>query len=298
MNQILALGGGVDSTVLALIDADRERASSWLGIERAVLDAVFPSCSHWVFADPGAEFAVTYANIGRLEEVAALSSKELVTVRKQGENIQEWLLRLGTVPLMPGGAHVCSLKFKGEVMQAWAKDKFEGQPVNWAVGIEANEERRHKRFTPAKDSAHSFIYPLRELELARADCERLLHEWGWGEVRKSSCVFCPFMQSSEIIAVLGDPETAPLVHAIERRFEQTSPLKYARWIEEGCPTNKAGRAPHGMWRRDSWKEGSRLFAKQVGGKRLSTREWEQFAKGGELALLEYEGQLRLFEIGP
>lgn len=52
-----------------------------------------------------------------------------------------------------------------------------------------------------------------------------------------------------------------------------SAVKNKAWIDAGKPLNKGGRAPRGMWRKDSWAEGARLFAKTVEGRRLSVDEW-------------------------
>lgn len=294
---LLALGGGVDSTALALIDANRNLASEFLAISRSGLDVAFPPCKAWVFADPGAEFSQTYENLTRLEVLAEGIGKQLVTVRKgevegtgRRETITEWVLRLGAVPLLPGGSHVCSLKFKGEVMQAWAKQQFPEAAICWAVGIEANESTRCKRFTQKTNSAQSFDYPLRELDLTRDRCIAWLAFCGWGEVHKSSCKFCPFMQDEEIISLFSnEPEAVELAALIEGRFRETSPQKHTAWLEAGCPTNKAGRAPKGMWRRDSWADGARLWAKSVDGGPISVEEWRTIAQGRLATLCESTG---------
>lgn len=289
---LLALGGGVDSTALALIDAHRIEACRWLDIAPASLDAAFPPCDAWVFSDPGAEFPATYRNLERLQLLADAGAHRFVTVQKEGETIVEYLLRLGTVPLMPGGPHTCSLKFKGEVLQKWAKAEFEGQSVTWAIGIEANEGARSKRFKAAKDAMQIFRYPLRELGLTRTDCLDWLRHIGWGEVAKSSCTFCPFMQEEEIVDLFrNQPDAAELARRIEARFEETSAVKHAAWNEAGQPLNSAGHAPRGMWRRDSWRAGARLWAKEIGGRRLRVAEWEIYAQGGMKALNESRGQL-------
>lgn len=37
------------------------------------------------------------------------------------------------------------------------------------------------------------------------------------------------------------------------------------------------RAPKGMWRKNAWEEGARLFARSVDGRKLSVEEWEVLA---------------------
>lgn len=270
MKNILAFGGGVDSTALLLILLEGHPHIS-------PVDAV-------VFADPGAEWPETYQNIERAKSACEKAGIEFVTVRKgecsgtgSRETITEWITRLGVVPLLPGGSHVCSLKFKGEVMQRWAEQRFPGEDITWYVGIEADEEKRSKRFTvrsTGKKTRHSFAYPLQFLGMTRADCIEYLRESGWGEVHKSSCVFCPFMQEDEIKEAVSRPETRELLLQIEMNFKQTSSRKFQAWQDAGEPRlGTCGRAPKGMWAKDSWASGARLFAKSVDGRRLSVSEW-------------------------
>lgn len=267
---VLSFGGGVDSSTLIAIDENRDRACEFLGISREELDRVFPVIEHHVFADTGAESAATYRNIERVQEILG---GRLNIVRKDGETITEWCLRLGSVPVMPGGSHVCSLKYKGEVMAKWAKER-ELNPT-WIIGIEANEGRRAKRFTAPKGDTANYIYPLIDLGLTRDRCLELLAFLGWHGVEKSSCVFCPFKSEDELRDMwLNDREAWDLCVKIEHRFEEASLEKHRAWIDAGRPLNKGGRAPRGMWRKDSFAEGARLFVKKVDGRQLSLAEWD------------------------
>ncbi len=272
MRQILlSYGGGRDSTALVAIDLARDRAARYLGLDRAALDAAFPPFDKAVFADPGAEFGVTYRTI---ERVQRRLGERLVTTAKAGETIHEWCLRLGVVPVMPGGSHVCSKKFKGDVLARWARDQGITHPT-WLIGIEADEGRRAKRFTPPKGDTATYRYPLIELGLTRERLTPLLTHLGWGEIHKSSCVFCPFMSEAEIHDLYHHhPEHWAQVAELEDAFREMSAIKHRRWRDAGAPLNAAGRAPKGMWRKDSWAEGARLFVKRIEGRQLSVREWE------------------------
>src|SRR3546814_19797713 len=86
---------------------------------------------------------------------------------------------------MPGGSHVCSKKFKGDVLAAWAKAEGIEAPV-WLIGIEAGEGRRVKRFTVPKDVAAEYRYPLVDLGLTRADLDGLPEHLGWDDVHQRS----------------------------------------------------------------------------------------------------------------
>ncbi len=278
MTTVLSFGGGKDSTCLVAIDLERDRSAELLGITRARLDEVFPSPDRIVFSDTGAEFDETYDNV---EKVWQLTGDRFDLVAKDGETLTELTLRLGNVPVMGGGSHVCSKKFKGEVMARWAKQQFPGETITWQIGIEANETRRAV-FTPPKGDTAIYTFPLRDLGLDRETLDRLLKDLGWGEIRKSSCTFCPFMSVEEIEELYrNDPEKWELCRRIEHKFEETAPIRYQTWIDAGRPVTKGKkqRAPIGMWRLDSWAEGRRLFIKKIAGKQLTIEEWEQHFDG-------------------
>ena len=73
---------------------------------------------------------------------------------------------------------------------------------------------------------------------------------------------------------VNHPEDWQLAADVESRFEHMSAVKHQAWLDAGQPLNKGGKAPKGMWRKDSWTEGARLFAKTIEGRRLSVPEWE------------------------
>lgn len=269
---LLSYGGGKDSTTMIAMDLNRDATALYLGITRECLDEALPSFDFAIFSDPGAEFEVTYKTIDKVKSVLG---DRLVITQKEGETISEWCHRLGIVPVMPGGSHVCSKKFKGDVLAAWAKKQNIDEPI-WLIGIEANEGRRAKRFTPPKGDNAEYRYPLIDLGLTREDLDGLLNHLGWEAVHKSSCVFCPYMAEWEIKEMyFNHPDDWKKVVEIEDRFCEMSAIKHQAWLDAGKPLNKGGRAPRGMWRQNSWSDGARIFARTVNGKRLSVREWEE-----------------------
>lgn len=266
---ILSFGGGLDSTTLIAIDRNRDRVAKLLRIDRQRIDDVFPAVDHIVFSDTGAEHRWTYEHIAQIDGVT--------TVQKDGESIADWCERLGIVPLMPGASHICSLKFKGEVMAKWAREQGITAPT-WIIGIEADEGARVKRFQKAPDDAATYLYPLVELGLTRDRCELLLIALGWAVPNKSSCTFCPFKSEEELRDMFeNDPEAWAQCERIEAAFEAASAAKHQAWIDAGQPLSngKRPRAPKGMWRKNSWAEGARLFAKKIDGRQLSMAEWAE-----------------------
>ena len=255
--RVLSFGGGVDSS--AILHYHLEWSS--LGIDQVV------------FADTGAESKSTYANVQRFKARCDEAGLPFEIVAKEGETITEWVTRLGIVPVMAGGSHVCSKKYKGDIIQAWVGANFPAAKITYLIGIEANEGKRTAAFTPPKGDEASYEYPLQDMGMTRQDCIDLL-EIDNIEVAKSSCVFCPFMSHAEIRDLRNDPEAWETIKLVERRFSEESPRKHQAWLDAGQPLNAGGRCFKGHWRKDAWAEGTRLFIRKHNGKQLSVTEWE------------------------
>lgn len=277
MKTTLSFGGGVDSSTILAMALNRDLAASLLGIERTELDAKLPEFDEIVFADTGAESAATMANVERFKAAAEAAGftfhivRKTPTKRAPDRTITEWLMRLGTVPVMGGGKHVCSKKWKGDVI----RDELGVR--NFIIGIELDEGRRLVFDAPKGGS--TFCHPLVDLGLTRAACEALLPALGFEGVVKSSCVFCPFQSEAELRDMwANDRDAWELCEQIEENFRTINPQKHQAWLDAGKPVDSAGRALHGFSRLDSWAEGRRLILKRVDGRQLSIREWgERFA---------------------
>ena len=256
--RILSFGGGVDSSAILLTHLEVED----LGID------------HVIFSDTGAESKGTYENVERFQRMCSNHNIPFTIVRKDGETITEWVTRLGIVPVMAGGSHVCSVKFKGEVIHKWVAKNFPGKKITYLIGIEADEMNRKQRFTKPKGDKSNYEYPLIDRGMTRQDCVDLLESFGLS-VPKSSCVFCPFMSEAEIKEVRKDRDDWATVQLVEKRFEEESSRKHQAWIDAGKPLNKGGRCFKGHWRKNPWEAGTRLFIRKVDGKQLSVAEWEQ-----------------------
>ena len=183
--------------------------------------------------------------------------KENWKVSIERQTIFEWLTELkqdgskGSLPMLPGSSHQCSDRFKGGVQRKWADKEFGKDTVKvWSLGIEANENKRHKRFTmnrgDSKFPQHQFIYPLVELKMSREDCKEMLRHLQWdyrgdgSEVEKSSCMWCPWLSDWEVVRLVEDGgQGLEEAKEIERLF-YASYDKHARWHELGKPMVPSG----------------------------------------------------------
>lgn len=263
MKRILSFGGGVDSSAILAYHLFEENLK----------------IDHVVFADTGAESADTYRNVEFFKELCEHYDLPFTIVRKDGETLTEWVTRLGIVPVMAGGSHVCSKKFKGDVIQKWVRDAYPDEQITFLIGIEKNEGHRTARFTKPASDTNEYEYPLVDMGWDRAACVAYLDRREI-EVGKSSCVYCPFMSEEEISEMRFDPEAWQTIKLVEQRFAEESSKKHQAWIDAGKPLNKGGRCNAGHWRKDPWAEGQRLFVRKKNGRQLSVDEWEQYFKNG------------------
>lgn len=280
-NNVLCFGGGVDSTAILAMYLHRDKAAEFLNVSLQKLSDALPLLDCIIFSDTGAEMPHTYENVDvAMSLVKENSNIPFHVTRHATHTLPSWLEKNGNLPLLPGGKHVCSLKFKGQVMESFIRDKFgKDTPVTWLIGIEANEGKRCKRFNAPSAGQFSYSYPLVQLGIDRETACALLKYVGWPvEVRKSSCFFCPFMSEQEILDLqLYYPSLWEECRLIEFRYQNASKEKHQSWINAGKPVIqlKSGktRAPKGYWQKDSYAEGGRLFAKSIKGRRLSIDEW-------------------------
>ncbi len=289
----LSFGGGVDSSAILAMNLEPKKAAKYLGITVKELRKHIPDYDYVVFADPGSEWPETYENIEYAQRLCYDKGLDLEILQyKQGfyrhkitndrirvkeyraldevlknqfryviepYTIHEWLTDSSVLPMLPGASHVCSDKFKGGVQRKWADEKFPDSLKVWSLGIEANESKRHKRFTMNRAkmtddrTGHEFLYPLIEMNLTREDCLDILKHMDWdykgdgSPVAKSSCMWCPWLSDWEIDRLV-EADGIGLQEAlkIEENFYKID--KHVLWHEAGEPLNKGGRCNHGHHR--------------------------------------------------
>ncbi len=218
--RILSLGAGVQSTTLALMAAKGE------------IEPV--DCA--IFSDTQAEPKGVYEHLERLR----LALPFQVHVVSKGSLRQELIDASegkkgawGRPPLFlrnPDGSkgmtrRQCTQDYKLDVIRRKVRELAgvkRGSPgprhviVEQLIGISIDEARR-ERESDCRWIEHS--YPLIRHGITRSECVEKLTKWGWLDVPKSACTFCPY-HSDAMWAEMkeNDPESFADAVDIDRRL--------------------------------------------------------------------------------
>lgn len=208
---IVSYGGGVNST--AMLVEMRKR-----GMRPDLI----------LFADTGGERPETYRTVITVSEwCVANGFPAVTTVRHRSptygnQTLEEQCLRDKSLPSIAYGFKTCSLKFKGEPQDGFAKGwlGLRGhKSARKAIGFDAGEQRRAKEFQ------HEFWvnwYPLIEWGIWREHCEAICAQAGL-PIAKSSCFFCPSMRKAEILELKNlHPDLLARAIAMEGNADLTS----------------------------------------------------------------------------
>lgn len=193
MLRILSLGAGVQSTTLALMAAHGE------------IDPV--DCA--IFSDTQSEPEAVYAHLAKLRAALPFT----VHVVSKGSLRQELIdcsdgvgkahARPPLFLINPDGSkgmtrRQCTQDYKIDPIQkkvrelAGIKRGSHGPKhvvVEQLIGISIDEARRQKE---SRFRWIELAYPLVRMGITRAECLEKLTAWGWADVPKSACTFCPY----------------------------------------------------------------------------------------------------------
>lgn len=108
-------------------------------------------------------------------------------------SIVEHHTRYGGVPQYANG-HVCAIKFKGEVLQAFKQQFFGDRLVVSLIQYNADELKRLDKAREYGGNKPNITtrFPLVERGLGRADTERIAAETAGEPYTRSACLICPF----------------------------------------------------------------------------------------------------------
>lgn len=192
---LLSLGAGVQSTTLALMSAD----------------GTLPKVDGAIFADTGWEPKRVYEHLERLGEV--LHAAGIALYRTSKGNLRadaiDPLHRYASIPYFvrnPDGSEgmarrQCTSEYKLSPIQRRVRVLLGAEPPDYRrvpkgrvaeqwIGFSTDEIHR----VSDKDGVSYIVkrYPLLDLGMSRADCERWLRARGWTSVAKSACIGCPY----------------------------------------------------------------------------------------------------------
>jgi hypothetical protein len=177
ITDLLAYGGGVNSTALAVLLV----SSGWRG--------------HIVFADTGAEYPDTYDFIfSTFSEWLRGYGLHIDVVGSEfrSEKFKLSLPQLidvyGMIPSVK--KRWCTTEYKIAPFERWCK-RHELNPDLAMVGIAYDESHRRK----------DRIRPLVEMRITRDQCAEIIRSAGLPVPRKSGCFCCPFQSRSQWIAL-------------------------------------------------------------------------------------------------
>lgn len=162
MRKYLSFGAGVNSTALMMLLLDE-------GVEFEA-----------VFVDTGCEWPETYDHLHRLRE----EGYEFTWLKPEvsgTRTLYEYLVKYKTLPSW--GRRLCTSKWKRLPF-----DRYVEKPCTAYIGYDQGERHRHLR---DRKGIH-FEYPLREREINRQGCKKIIRDHGLPVPRRSGCWLCPF----------------------------------------------------------------------------------------------------------
>jgi hypothetical protein len=197
--KVISLGLGVQSTALYLM-------SSSGAVERA---------DYAIFSDPGAEHPKTYELLDRLMDWQKkndgipifVKAKNLYKDLLDGTNStgqdfipipaftesKNCMVRSQLIRQCTNEYKIRLIKNKIRELQGVTTNKHT-KPCELWLGISLDEIQRMKK---SRMYNITYRYPLLEKELTRKDCKAFLNKFGFQDVIKSSCVFCPYKSNTQ-----------------------------------------------------------------------------------------------------
>lgn len=214
MTTVLSYGLGVDSTAILLrwlemTDEERGFALDDLVVITAQTGSEYPETIRLVETHIFPLFRendIRFVEIAKAGPEKADGYKVLQDTREPvalhpdgGYRLIDEMRDSGTIPQY-GGIRKCSLKFKGEPIDAWLDDHLLTWNFTHVMGYEKDEKGRAQKdaregATNAKLGARRTpSYPLIEWGWNRARCLDYIAEVTGASWAKSACTFCPFAE--------------------------------------------------------------------------------------------------------
>jgi len=188
MTQILNYGGGMQTIAMCVLVA-----TSTLPKPDAVIaaDTGREVQSTWAYAETYARPLL--ASVGLPLHIAPHSLSTVDVYGKNNDLLMPVYTATGKLPTY------CSTEWKARAVNRYARQELGiiGSITNW-IGFSFDERRRVKGEAGRR-------FPLIDLMLTRADCERIVLDAGLPLPRKSRCEVCPHQHPAEWLEVYDDP---------------------------------------------------------------------------------------------
>ncbi len=240
----VSYGMGVDSTAVLVGLHARGIRPDWIG-----------------HAQVGNEHPETYAYrpiidawLARVGFPAITDVRYVVQRPKNGPyaTLEENCLVNETLPSLAFGYKKCSLKWKGEPLDAEVARTFAahiaaGGKVARAIGYDAGPCDSKRGGVETKGPWH-WVYPLREWGWDRERCELEIVRAGLPVPPKSACFFCPSTKPRELIQLARrHPDLARRAVVLEDRARPHLTVIKGLW-GKGTKGTRGGEAKPGSWR--------------------------------------------------
>jgi len=201
MDYYISYGAGVNSTAMTLLLLSK-------GLRYPI-----------VFADTGGEWPETYDYIEMFKEFLQREFDATVDVVRKEPSLYDYLYSIACTPSLT--SRMCTNGWKVRPIQKKYPDRV---PI---IGWTAEERRRVRR------ARRQFWAPLYEKGITRADCAKIIKQFGLTVPIRSSCWFCAF-QSRRRWQVLKQrhPELFKKALELEKRNKQVRGAQWGYKINE------------------------------------------------------------------
>jgi hypothetical protein len=220
MMRVVSYGGGVQSTALLVLAAERRIDFDIFLFANTGDDSEHPKTLAYV-----REVAMPYA------EQHGFALHELCRVKRDGsvETLMERLTRQQRsvdIPmrLSPSGApgnRKCTGDFKIKVIAKWLRQHGATKDVPALTGLGISVDEIHRARTSSGIPYQTLSYPLIDLRMNRQDCVNVIERAGIQVPGKSSCFFCPFHTKAYLARQRKEePELFARTVALERMLNE------------------------------------------------------------------------------
>lgn len=209
MHTIISLGGGVQSTLMALSITKKYKMPE--------LSELLPN-PIIIMADTGSERPETMTYFKKYVRPQLIKDNiDFYVIRTKLGKLHEWYTKNSKIPFRV--YRECTDKFKIQPIKSKIKQlglyQKRGDKVTQALGITTDEIQRVK---PNRTTWINNIYPLIDIDYSRQDCINWYETHNLPVPIKSGCFCCPFQKKSEWIKLYQKhPQLIDLSIKMEQR---------------------------------------------------------------------------------